>query len=492
MEINKNLYIFAKRNNVKPNYSIIMNVYDLKKLEKCFVCGNIDRTMDRFINMITSNLSNYTKVEHPKELERQERLKQRTYETRSIFAHPNRNHENELRVSMSKKMKSSFSWGDSTYNNSVIIVSGNCGIGNKSMKYYQDTFEKLDRILADNNCFIFFVRGNNDDPIMFNEEKINFEHVKAIPDYSVIQLKNFNCLCIGGSVSLDKEWKLSQEKTFGKKLFWEGEQPFFNEKELDEILNKYKIGCVISSTSPSFAFPGTNAFNKSKWLKENPSIKSTISSERKILDKIYDKLLDADIKPYAWIYGRFKQHNQTKVNDIIFDSLGSFQLENIGQLISSYFGIDMSKKLGDNIFALDSFLAEEEQRQTLPRFHMPHMEDEPHAEDEAEDEEFIDDMEEEAEEDGRPNDGIGEPRRFDYDAINEAVNQLRGNEGVTVDSDRNENVALDNYLLHTIHAEDIARATQTTAYYNAAATARWDTPQYTINNGRLELLHRNG
>jgi hypothetical protein len=51
------------------------------------------------------------------------------------------------------------------------------------------------------------------------------------------------------------------------------------------------------------------------------------SKERKILDKIYDKIMDADVKPYAWLYGRFKQHNHTKVNDIIFDSLNSFQIE---------------------------------------------------------------------------------------------------------------------------------------------------------------------
>ena len=451
-----------------------MQIYDLKKLEKCFVCGNIDRNMDRFISMITSNLSNYTKQEHPKELERQERLKQRA--SNSVFAYRNRRFEDEMRNTL-KKMKSSYGgWDNGTYNNSVIIVSGNCGIGNKSMKYYQDTFEKLDRILADNNCFVFFVRGNNDDPTMFNEEKINFEHVKTIPDYSIISLKNFNCLCIGGSVSLDKEWKLSQEKIFGKKLFWEGEQPFFNEKELDEILKKYKIGCVVSSTSPSFAFPGTNAFNKSKWFKEDASIKAVFSKERKTLDKIYDKILDADIKPYVWLYGRFKQHSQTKVNDIIFDSLSSFQFENVGQLISSYFGIDMSKKLGDNIFALDSFLAEEEQRQTLPRFHAPHMENEPHAEIEREDEEFVDDIEEDVEEIDGGNGGID-------------------TEGAIP--------TFGNHVQRTITAEDIARAThqlnETAARLRNEAIyeplrgqeMRFEMPQYTINNGRVEILRRN-
>lgn len=455
-----------------------MQVYDLKKLEKCFVCGNIDRNMDRFIGMITSNLSNYTQQEHPKELERQERLKQRA--NNGIFAHRNRRFEEEIRAVSAKKMKSFGGWGDSTYNNSVIIVSGNCGIGNKSMKYYQDTFEKLDKILADNNCFVFFVRGNNDNPTMFNEEKINFEHVKTIPDYSVIQLKNFNCLCIGGSVSLDKEWKLSQEKTFGKKLFWEGEEPYFDEKGLDEILKRYKIGCVVSSTSPSFAFPGTNAFNRSKWFKEDASIKGMFSKERKTLDKIYDKIMDADVKPYAWLYGRFKQHNHTKVNDIIFDSLNSFQIENVGQLISSYFGIDISKKLGDNVFALDSFLEEEEQRATMPRFHMPHLEGERNDEVEGEDEEIEGEFDEEPTEEARENEGRIEEAPMPWhnpQRIDELTNTLNRIDEVTY-----------------------ATVGQTIATNNTAATTndiginqiQWEMPQYTFNNGRIELLHRNG
>lgn len=360
-----------------------MNVYDFKKLEKCYVCGNIDKNMDKFINLLTSNLSKYEKVEHPKELERQERLRNRENQVRpqmgmglgghQVLHRVSRTFENDLRVSMKKAMKNSFGGG---YNDSVIIVSGNCGIGSKSIEYYNKVFEKLNEILMANNCFLLFVRGNNDDPSIFNEQKINFSNVKTIPDYSVIELKPFNCLCIGGSISLDKEWKLSQQEQFGKKLYWEDEEPFFDEEEMDEILKKYQIGCVITSTSPSFTFPGTNAFNKSKWVINNPTIKTKFSSERKTLDKIYDKIIDTDVKPYVWIYGRFKQHNHTKVNDIVFDSLSSFQIEDVRNLISSYFSIDLSKKLGGNVFTFDAFIADDaKQPSAMYGMHMEEPED---------------------------------------------------------------------------------------------------------------------
>ena len=349
-----------------------MNFYDFKKLEKCYVCGNIDKNMDKFINLLTSNLSKYEKVEHPKELERQERLRNRQNERPQMgMGLRRRNMEDELRASFKKISKGKY---DSGYNDSVIIVSGNCGIGSKSMNYYNEVFEKLNKVLCENNCFLLFVRGNNDDPSIFNECKIDMSNVKTIPDYSVITLKPFNCLCIGGSVSLDKEWKLSQQEQFGKKLFWENEQPFFDEKALDEILSKYQIGCVITSTSPSFAFPGTNAFNKSKWIATDSKMKSAFSSERKILDKIYDKFMDTDVKPYVWIYGRFKQHNHTKVNDIVFDSLGAFQFEDVRNLITSYFSIDLSKKLGGNVFTFDTFIADDENHPSMG--YAIHMDDE--------------------------------------------------------------------------------------------------------------------
>ena len=329
-----------------------MHVYDLKKIDKCFVCGNIDRNIERFIHRITSNLSNYQKVEHPKEIERQQRLKARV--------------ENDVIDSLNTFRRPK-KWSPSsrkTYNDSVIFVSGNCGIGSKSLEHYQKMFGELDKILKDNNCFIFFVRGNNDDPSIFQEEKINLENVKTV----------------------------------GKKLYWEGEEPFFDEKELDEILHNFKIGFVISSTSPTFTYPGTNSFNRSRWIKGNSPIKKLLAQERKTMDKIYNKMLDMDSKPYVWSYGRFKQYNPNKINDIVFESLAAFQIEDVCSLIMNHFGIDASKKLGGNEFSLDGFL-----QGAIPQAHI--LEEEPI--DELEDD--LDEFENEINEEGE---GIEEEPRI--------------------------------------------------------------------------------
>lgn len=369
-----------------------MNVYSFDKLEKCYVCGNIDRNFDKFIKALSHNLKHFAKEEHPKEIERQERLKKRAEHERAFLHEAPRIRRGMAEaprpiaewgspVSSSKKMKSCYkSPMDCSYNDSVIIVSGNCGIGGKSIEYYKEKFGKLDKILADNNTFLLFVRGNNDDPSFFSDKAIDFEHVKTLPDYSVVQLKSFNCLCIGGSVSIDKEWKLAQEEAFGKKCFWEGEAPYFDEKALDEILSKFQIDCVVTSTCPSFVYPSPNAFRRSKWFNNGKEVKNDFTNERKVLDKIYEKINDSDSKPYLWYYGRFKMGHNDKVNDILFNSLMSYQFVQVNGMLSSFFGIDTSKKVEVNTHTFEEVLRDESMNFGLDRYRpedidLPNLED---------------------------------------------------------------------------------------------------------------------
>lgn len=299
-----------------------MKYYDLKNISQCYVCGSVDKNINHFLSQVLSHLSKYEKEIHPKEKERQEKLKDTAQQglaappLRNIFRKP-------------KKILRSLE----SYDNSVIIVSGNCSIGTKDIGYYYALFEKIEKHLEKNNCYIFFVRGNTDDPSIFNDCKIDFEHIKTIPDYSVVLLKHYNCLCIGGSISVDKSWKLFQEKEFGKKLYWENEKPILQDKVLDEILEKNKIQCVISNSCPSFAFPGTNFYDQTKWVKEDGTIKKSFIEERQTLDKIYSAIISKDSKPSVWFYGRFGIDGSSQNNDILFSSLAKHQIFNVNKYI---------------------------------------------------------------------------------------------------------------------------------------------------------------
>jgi hypothetical protein len=212
----------------------------------------------------------------------------------------------------------------------------------------------FNNVLADNNTHVLFVRGN-DDPKYFEDALIDLSNIKTIQDYSVIKLSKFNCLCIGGCVSLDRTWRMEQEKRVGRKMYWENERIQYNEEDIDKILKDYNIACVVTSSCPSFAYPGMNSFKYSTWASKDKTVIKDITEERMIMDKIYNKIVENNKKPYIWTYSRFKNSNQNMINDILFQSLNPFQFFHFNDTASSFFKIDFSKMLKENEYVADSF-----------------------------------------------------------------------------------------------------------------------------------------
>ena len=73
--------------------------------------------------------------------------------------------------------------------------------------YYTTLYNRLAGRLCKANNWVVFVRGNHDDPSYFNEEKVNYERFRCVPDYSVINVCGRNVLCVGGAVSIDRKYR---------------------------------------------------------------------------------------------------------------------------------------------------------------------------------------------------------------------------------------------------------------------------------------------
>ena len=207
----KNIYLHKGTNILIFKNLTEMKIYNFKNINNCVVCGDINHNMSSFIEFVLNKLSNRKSMSdkvHPKELERQERLKAKSGRD-SFFSRDK-----------ITPFSTRFRDGDS-YDSTVIIVAGGCGISSNTS--YISKLEEFNKILSDNNCYVLLVRGEMDDPQIFNGEKINMSNVKTIPDYSVVSFKSFNCLCIGGSVSIDRQWKKEQGERIGKKMYWEDE-----------------------------------------------------------------------------------------------------------------------------------------------------------------------------------------------------------------------------------------------------------------------------
>lgn len=317
-----------------------MKIYNYEGISECFVYGSIRGNIEKFFNGVIKSLNDKSLVEkHPKEIEREKRLSERRG---NIEVDGRRPIGRALIDPHAHSMKRA-----NTFNSSVIIVSSVCGLGSKSNDYYHNYFSKIDKILNMNNCHVLLMRGSSDNPSLFDGNNIDYANIKAIPDYSIIKLKNYSALCIGGGVSLDREWKKTQEGRLGLKMYWSDEKPTYDDDILSIIKNN-NIALVVTHCAPTFAWPGSNVLNRSKWVSKNEEIIKDAIESRQTMDRIYSNFMEANKKPYVWYYSQFEGSYQERHSDIIYVSVPSFACKNFGKLMNDEFSIRISKPFRSN------------------------------------------------------------------------------------------------------------------------------------------------
>ena len=294
-----------------------MKSYNFKNIDRIFAIGgmhgNYKEIFDSLKGFLIVKPEDATPT-HPKELERAVRRNKGMY-----------SNIEEARKDIARKLKKMSSSMSNSANRvvkgSLIVVLGDNGFGTapeaKIIKFLTDK----NKILAYNNINVVFIRGNNDDPSYFDGEKINFSNIKAVPDYSVIETKNKNILCVGGAISADRTWKKEQEKRVSKKLFWESEAPVFNAELIKEAVENFKhIDYVLSHSAPSFLNVGIDMSNIKDWEEKDKDLQKDIDNERTCMDKVFECLRDNGSKPLFWGFGHFRNELTEKRSNTIFVS----------------------------------------------------------------------------------------------------------------------------------------------------------------------------
>lgn len=99
--------------------------------------------------------------------------------------------------------------------NTAFILCGDVGFGFESLKHYTvNVIPNLEKTLNKANCIMYCTRGNHEDPAYYSQQFIDTHYVKTVPDYTVIQFKDKNILCIGGGYSVDRFYRKSQNSLF--------------------------------------------------------------------------------------------------------------------------------------------------------------------------------------------------------------------------------------------------------------------------------------
>ena len=199
---------------------------------------------------------------------------------------------------------------DCSMENSVIIFAGDCGLGFNKLAYYEQIFNDANKLFSASNTTLLFMRGNHDDPAYFEEERINFSHIKTIPDYSVILTQTNNILCIGGAISIDRSWRKSQEiiinrysKSHQKKMYWDDEGIKLDMHKLNDIFNSIDdISIVVTHSAPKFVYQTTTNIND--WLNNDSSLYTDLQAEDRVLTELYYEL-NKHFNIKLWEYGHF-------------------------------------------------------------------------------------------------------------------------------------------------------------------------------------------
>lgn len=309
-----------------------MELYDYTNIKKLYTVGDIHGDFAYFFNTIKRSLSyndnDYKDDVHPLIQQEKEKIEQEIEEQNRIIGDRPRliglNDGYGLDTFRPKKIMDKC---NNLFNDSVIIVCGDCGFGFSKYQYYIDKLTKINDLFNKTNTHIIFVRGNHDDPSYFNENLINFSNIKTVKDYSVIKTEHHNTLCVGGAISVDRIWRKQQEIRLNKyskskkhKLYWDGEECYIDENILSDLKdNNIKIDSVVTHTCPSFCFPKEKD-TALGWLRFDESLKDELDNERNIMTDLFNMLkTEHDIK--FWSYGHFHQQYEYLEQNVAFIAL---------------------------------------------------------------------------------------------------------------------------------------------------------------------------
>ena len=141
-----------------------------------------------------------------------------------------------------------------------IIQVGDFGVGFNTIEKEKRMLEMYNPILVKNNVHVWAIRGNHDYKPHFDNDPFGLSNIHLIPDYTVLELCDKKILCIGGAVSVDRNWRYTklqkqgifENQTLGKESWWPDELFILDKDKLGEYRN---IDIVVTHTAPHYCEP---------------------------------------------------------------------------------------------------------------------------------------------------------------------------------------------------------------------------------------------
>ena len=218
----------------------------------------------------------------------------------------------------------------------LIIVAGDCGFGFEQQGYYENVYNRNRERLSKSNNWVLFVRGNHDNPAYSNDYPIKHRRWMTIPDYSVVRACGHQILCIGGAISVDRSYRISDlhyhptrhDDPLARNIYWTNEYPVFAIEKLDAINKSCTIDTVITHTAPSFC-ELTSKNGLANWAIRDEDLTAHVKYERQVMDKILDYLKSNHHPLRHWFYGHFHQSWHQEIDGVQYNMLDIMELREL-------------------------------------------------------------------------------------------------------------------------------------------------------------------
>ena len=219
----------------------------------------------------------------------------------------------------------------------IIIVAGDCGFGFEQPGYYENVYNRNRERLAKSNNWIVFVRGNHDNPAYFNDYPIKHRRWMTIPDYSIVKACGHTILCVGGAISVDRSYRISdphyhvskQDEPLARNIYWANEYPIFAVEKLDAISEKCAIDAIVTHTAPSFCELTSKTGIAANMAIRDEDLTAHVKYERQVMDKILYYLKAKNHPLHHWFYGHFHQSWHQEIDGVQYNMLDIMELREL-------------------------------------------------------------------------------------------------------------------------------------------------------------------
>ena len=201
----------------------------------------------------------------------------------------------------------------------VFCVLGDNAFGMCKDAFYEHFLNTLQELLAANNSYLLFIRGNHDDPSFFKEEtkKFDYDRIIFVEDYTVLKTKSGTSLCVGGATSTDKVWRLATmerinrfKKTYKRTIWWEDEDVYLNADIIKDLKdNDIKIDSLLTHAFPFDLLPKILKSNAVKvvedWSAQDDTLKERVAHESSVFKDLVALLAKDGHHISWWAHGHY-------------------------------------------------------------------------------------------------------------------------------------------------------------------------------------------